>query len=326
MAQVEQFEDVEQNQPEISPEMQEIIKKAMAYDKLAGKYSKMISKLEGTSKQKLNNQELLRSLTTNVIGSKAGKDVSRVGWGSNIKAVKEQFKAFPKKYTGWETFEQDLDDDGIPEILINDADKVLRYVNGYSVKPSKHVKRSDYYGAYPTAAERSLNPKSKYFNGTDIDAEGNLSFMSPNAYRPKSKTGKEQQPKLKTLATEYLFRPFIKLFKEANKEIIDQIPKNIKGEIALLFNRVAWFNIRKGLYNALNPNNPMNDELPNKENQNFLTQWEKNPVFRKAFAAVIKQHINIPLILNDDDAKNLERDYNFAIDAIHNKYGKQSPL
>jgi len=107
MAQVEQIENVEQNQGGISLEMQEIIKKALAYDKLAGKYSKMISKLEGTSKQKLNNQELLRSLTTNVIGRKAGKDVSRVGWGSNIKAVKEQFKAFPKKYTGWETFEQD---------------------------------------------------------------------------------------------------------------------------------------------------------------------------------------------------------------------------
>ena len=311
----------------LSPEeLKEIFSKALKYDGLKTKYFKMMNKLENVSEQRKATGNRLKDLAIHVVGSKAGKDVGRVGWGSSLKATKEQFTAHPKKYNGWQVMAEDVDGDHIPEIVIRDAENIERYINGYSIKPSKHTQREDYYSAFPTQTQRTLTPKSKYFRGTEIDEEGNMTFSHPEAYRPMTKTGKKQLPKLKTLFNEFIIKRFIKAFKINNQGIIDQIPKNIRGEIALLFNKIAWFDVRKILYNSNGLGAEIRADFPTKDLQKMLTGAEKNETFRKTFSAMITPYMKQPDFLGEQMVSGLSKRYNEAIDIIHNKYGVPAPL
>ena len=307
-------------------ELKALVAKAAKYDGLKTKYVKMMNKLENVSEKRKANGEHLKNLAINVVGSRVNKDVGRVGWGSSLLSAKEQFKSHPKKYKGWDVLAQDIDGDNIPEIVINDEEGISRYINGYSIKPSKHLQRSDYYSKYPTQTERTLTPKSQYFRGTNIDEEGNLAFSHPDAYRPLTKNGKPQLPKLKNLFNTYIIKSFVKVFKENNKQIIEQIPKNIRGEIALLFNKIAWFDVRKMIYHT-EPTAPrIQEDFPTKETQKMLTGLEKHPAFRKVFSQIITPYMKDPNYMNDKLTTGLEKRYNEAISIISQKYGVEEPL
>ena len=58
--------------------------------------------------------------------------------------------------------EEDLDDDGYPEVVVKDNSGKNVIVNGYTTEPSLFPYRKEYYSKHPTKASRKNNPWKNY--------------------------------------------------------------------------------------------------------------------------------------------------------------------
>lgn len=84
----------------------------------------------------------------------------------------------------------DINNDGIPDVIISNANNYPMYVNGYTTKRSDYPIRLNYYNEYPTRKSRKGYPISEYKkdiwnpeyvdSGDDFKAYGNVDFSFPN--------------------------------------------------------------------------------------------------------------------------------------------------
>ena len=113
-----------------------------------------------------------------IIGSNSKRDIRYKPELSSIKAARhwieskgakdvangvEEGRRFHDRY---EAVEYDIDNDRINDVVVrakNDPSNI-KYINGYSLKPSKQHKRRAYYDAFPTRESRKEMSMSKYFD------------------------------------------------------------------------------------------------------------------------------------------------------------------
>ena len=62
----------------------------------------------------------------------------------------------------WSLLHQDVNKDGIPDIIIRNSNNEPIIVNGWTTKGSDYPERYQYYNAYPTKEERKQHPYPKY--------------------------------------------------------------------------------------------------------------------------------------------------------------------
>ena len=120
-------------------------------------------------------------LTKIVAGLK--KDVKKI----NQCLTLEGARAYASKRKNWEAYSEDITGpngipDGIPEILVTDADGNVKIVNGWSLGKGTYPMRTVYRAMFPTKEARKETPYAQFIENTKqlrIDENGNVVFANP---------------------------------------------------------------------------------------------------------------------------------------------------
>ena len=96
---------------------------------------------------KVINQDAMKSLAGIVGTSGHRQDIRRISKAQSLQGANEWIAKNKKK--NWEAKEEDIDRDGISDVLVKDANGNLVIVNGYSLTPSKYPYRKLYQEADP---------------------------------------------------------------------------------------------------------------------------------------------------------------------------------
>jgi len=121
----------------------------------------------------------------------------------------------------WKVESKDLDNDNVPEVLVYDDEGLIRKVNGWGVKESAKPIRDDYYSRNPTSSDRKNITQGEWTNGIQVDRDGNIGYMFPQAVRYKKSRqayyaqheDKIPKPDLKKVWQQYVAKPFILMSK-----------------------------------------------------------------------------------------------------------------
>ena len=93
------------------------------------------------------NQSAMNSLI-NIVGTATHKkDIKQIAKTQSVRGAQEWIKK--NKKAGWIAEEEDVDKDGISDVLVKDANGNLVIVNGYTLKPSTYPYRKLFYEAEP---------------------------------------------------------------------------------------------------------------------------------------------------------------------------------
>lgn len=91
---------------------------------------------------------------------------------------KHNEKARPEAH--WQLYDDDVNEDGIPDIIIRNAKGDPMYINGYTTKRSDWPETLAYYQAYPKRKDRSGHSKADYLKNElyDIDYNDKTEVLS----------------------------------------------------------------------------------------------------------------------------------------------------
>ena len=93
------------------------------------------------------NQSAMKSLINIVGTANHKKDIKQIAKTQSVRGAQEWIKK--NKKAGWIAEEEDVDNDGISDVLVKDANGNLVIVNGYTLKPSTYPYRKLFYEAEP---------------------------------------------------------------------------------------------------------------------------------------------------------------------------------
>ena len=93
------------------------------------------------------NQPAMRSLLNIVGTANHKKDIKQIAKTQSVRGAQEWITKNNKQ--GWTAAEEDVDNDGISDVLVKDANGNLVIVNGYTLKPSTYPYRKLFYEADP---------------------------------------------------------------------------------------------------------------------------------------------------------------------------------
>ena len=122
--------------------------------------------------------------------SLANKELKRVGWMNSKEAAEDYIAKANQKhidkggelleapYRDWHVREEEITGDGVPDIIIYDANDSIRGLNGNTITKSKYPERKQYY---------KDNPK----------AEGRRARYDPMTGQPLNFDGKDEQGRVK---------------------------------------------------------------------------------------------------------------------------------
>ena len=141
------------------------------YDTLRSRYDKQYGKIPTeaelrkyvNTKKKMKkgvspiNQSAMKSLINIVGTANHKKDIKQIAKTLSVRGAQEWIKK--NKKAGWIAEEEDVDNDGISDVLVKDANGNLVIVNGYTLKPSTYPYRKLFYEADPEIRKDYRNYK-----------------------------------------------------------------------------------------------------------------------------------------------------------------------
>jgi len=200
--------------------------------------------------------KLVRQLAP-IVGSHANRDVTYAGWASTIPSAEAYLKETKKK--GWKVQDADADGDGFGEFLVYDDDGVVRRINGWGVKESMRPIRDHYYSNHPTKADRRNITLGEWTRGVQVDDQGNIDYMYPEAVRYKKSRqeyydkheDKKPIPDAKAVWMQYIAKPLLIKYKEQNPNLfqaLDGIPSLASAALSQRFASYGFTWIRSSIY------------------------------------------------------------------------------
>ena len=271
------------------------------------------------------NQSAMSSLINIVGTANHKKDIKQIAKTQSVRGAQEWIKK--NKKAGWIAEEEDVDNDGISDVLVKDANGNLVIVNGYTLKPSTYPYRKLFYEAEPEVRKDYRNYMDyisdvyyhPVYDGNSMNVESYTADEDKRALMEKYENANFQKIKPKSKSAYQAFSanyiaPFYKV-------IVDRYnlfsADGKKPKCYLQCVKYAWdkWVVRPAL--GLLFGNDNIDEILN--NEKFMKKLKTNKQFKQAIEMIVLNYFEQSDDANSDLFEDLNDNF---IEIINNWYEK----
>ena len=266
------------------------------------------------------NQPAMKSLINIVGTANHKKDIKQIAKTQSVKGAQEWIDKNKKE--NWTAVEEDVDNDGISDVLVKDANGNLVIVNGYTLKPSTYPYRKLFYEADPEVRKDYTNYKNyisdvyyhPVYDGNSMNVESYIADEDKLALMQKYENANFQKIKPKSKSAYQAFSanyiaPFYKTI-VGRYNLFDADGKKPKCYLQCV--KYAWDNwvILPALASLFGEDKV--DELFNDEK--FMKKLKTNKQFKRMIETIVINYFEHSDDTNNDLFNDLANNFYEIID------------
>ena len=271
------------------------------------------------------NQSAMNSLLNIVGTANHKKDIRQIAKTQSVRGAQEWIDKNKKQ--GWIAEEEDVDNDGITDVLVKDANGNLVIVNGYTLKPSSYPYRKLFHEADPEVRKDYRNYEDyisdvyyhPVYDGNSMNIESYNADADKLALMEKYENAKFQKIKPKSKSPYQAFN--INYIAPLYKTIVEKYnlfsADGKKPSCYLQCVKYAWDNwVVKPALGALFGDDKV-DELFN--NEKFMKKLKNNKQYKQMIEIIVVNYFNHSDETNSDLFTDLANKF---VEIIKNWYAE----